>query len=79
MNRTTDLQWNVLRTIKDYIREYEYSPTLRETARLCGASAPGVREAVLALRDKGFLTFLPASSRTTKLTPAGLSALESRS
>jgi len=68
MNRLTDRQEEVLRQIRDYIRDTGYPPTRAEIADELGfRSANAAEEHLRALARKGAIEMVPGASRGIRL------------
>lgn len=68
MNKLTDRQEEVLRLIRDYIRETGYPPTRAEIAEELGfRSANAAEEHLRALARKGAIEMVPGASRGIRL------------
>lgn len=71
MSRRLELsarQIEVLDYIESYIDLYGISPTVREIAEGVDSSSPGPVHWVLsALRDKGFISWMPHKARTIRV------------
>lgn len=68
MNKLTDRQEEVLRLIRDYIRETGYPPTRAEIAEELGfRSANAAEEHLRALARKGAIEMVPGASRGIRI------------
>jgi repressor LexA len=68
MNKLTDRQEEVLRLIRDYIRDTGYPPTRAEIAEELGfRSANAAEEHLRALARKGAIEMVPGASRGIRL------------
>ncbi|MCW8194069.1 transcriptional repressor LexA [Proteobacteria bacterium 005FR1] len=68
MNKLTDRQEQVLRLVRDYIRETGYPPTRAEIAEELGfRSANAAEEHLRALARKGAIEMVPGASRGIRL------------
>lgn len=68
MNDLTDKQFEVLICIKEFINEKGFSPTVRELAKLINVSSSAtVHTHLKHLVNKGYITYLPKSSRTIRI------------
>lgn len=60
----TERQTQILEFIRDFLRQHQRPPTLREIGRaLAIRSTNGVRKQLIALEDKGYITRSPGQSR----------------
>lgn len=68
MNKLTDRQEEVLRLVRDYVRETGYPPTRAEIAEQLGfRSANAAEEHLRALARKGAIEMVPGASRGIRL------------
>ena len=66
--RLTDRQREILVWITSYIDDYGYAPTWREIASAHNiGSMNAIRDHLGALERKGYVTYLPATSRTLRV------------
>lgn len=64
----TQKQYELYIAIIDYIKEYGYSPTIRELCRITEVSSPATTFSKLkALKRKGYITYVDKKSRTIKI------------
>lgn len=76
MRKKDRVNLKLLRYIRDYRDEHEYSPVLREMKEAMGwASRSTAHFAVDRLEKKGYITRLHGSARTIKLTEKGFDRL----
>ena len=65
----TKRQSEVLKFVKTFIKDYDYSPSYREVADGLGLSSPAtVHQHLQTLKSKGYLNMDPESSRGLELT-----------
>lgn len=75
MQAPTPRQLEVLRLVRDFIRDKGYPPTKRELAKLLNVSSPtGVTNILDAAEQKGLVRLIPFISRGIQITEAGLQA-----
>ena len=65
-----------LRAISTFWNQHGCAPTLRDIAPVIGVSTGKARHIVDDLADRGLVAREPWMSRTMRLTPAGIEALE---
>ena len=69
MMNLTKKQSELLRFVKDFVRENDYSPSCREIAEGLGVSSPAtIHQHLQALKSKGFLNINPEMPRGLSLT-----------
>jgi hypothetical protein len=75
--RTEDAQRKVLETIRDFIKEHEYPPTIAEIAQKVGLRSKGtVASHLRKLRELGLITWQPRRERTLVITDWAWAALK---
>lgn len=71
----TDRQRACFTAIQSHIAVHRHSPTSRELAKAMGLSSPGrIHVLLVALRERGWITFLPGRARSVAIVPDGLLA-----
>jgi repressor LexA len=64
----TRSQYEVYIAIEDFIKEYGYSPSVRELCNITGKSSPGTIYVHLhKLKDLGYITFIDGKNRTIRI------------
>ena len=64
----TRCQYNVYKTVKDFIEKNGYSPSVREICNILGYNSPATAETHLKkLKEKGYITFIENRSRTIRI------------
>ena len=64
VDKLTERQKDVYNFIKDYHFKKGYSPSLREIAQGVYCSKPVAQKHLLALIDKGYITYTPRTARS---------------
>ena len=69
MKKLTKRQSDIYNYIDNFIREYHYSPTVREICEGVGLkSTSSVVEHLIHLKSKGIIDYQPESPRTIRIT-----------
>jgi len=69
MNKLTKRQSEILKFVRDFMREYDYSPSHREIAEGMGLSSPAtVHQHLQVLKSKGYLQCQSEAIRGIELT-----------
>ena len=69
MPQLTKRQSEVLKFIKDFVRDYDFAPSCREIAEGVGLSSPAtVHQHLQMLKSKGFLNLMAETARGLELT-----------
>lgn len=76
MRATTDTQMEILRVLHALTERNGFAPTVREVAAERGSTVSPVQYSLDRLEEAGFIARQPGLSRTLRVTPAGLRALE---
>ena len=63
-DKLTERQKEVFNFIREYHTLHGYSPSLREIAIGCYCSKPVAQKHLIALIDKGFVTYTPKTARS---------------
>ena len=75
LSKLTQAQNHVLKTVKEFIRENQYPPTLSELGQALRININAVRDHLLTLERKQFLRYVPNTSRgieILKSKPSGI-------
>lgn len=68
VRKLTFPQQIVYESIKQYIRENEQSPSIREICELAGLSSPAtVHKHLKNLKDKGYIDYKPREKRSIRI------------
>ncbi len=71
-NILTEKQTKVLESIKNYIKEHEISPTIRELCEINNVSSTQtIHEYLQKLKEKGYISYIEHSGRSIKLLKKG--------
>jgi SOS-response transcriptional repressor LexA len=71
----TDRQLDCFTAIQAHIANCRQSPTTRELAKAMGLSSPGrIHFLLVALQERGWITFLPRRARSIAIVPDGAAA-----
>jgi SOS-response transcriptional repressor LexA len=66
----TERQHDCFLVIQQHIHNFRHAPTSREIARIMGLKSPGrVHHLLVALQERGWITFLPCKPRSIALVP----------
>lgn len=69
MRELTEKQRKLYETIKDFIDEHTYSPTVRELCELMGGKSPGtIHSGLKILKAKGYIDYEYNRNRTIRIT-----------
>lgn len=64
----TDAQNQLFQWIKDYIKEFQHSPSIRQMMAAMGLKSPApIQSRLKHLQDKGYITWQEGKARTLKL------------
>ena len=64
----TDAQNQLFQWIKDYIKEFQYSPSIRQMMTAMGLKSPApIQSRLKHLQEKGYITWQEGKARTLKL------------
>lgn len=67
-NKLTPKQLEVYLAIQEFIKKYNYSPTVRELCKICGTNSTATIHAHLnKMKNKGFINFESRRSRTISI------------
>lgn len=76
LNPPTARALEILSWIYAYCELHGYSPTVREACDAFGLRSPNaVQQHLDRLQARGLLELVPGTSRTARVTPAGLAAI----
>ena len=68
MKTLTEKQEFIFDCIKDFIKENEYSPSIRELCEIANLKSPAsVFSHLVKLRDKGYITYVDGKNRTIRI------------
>lgn len=67
MNNLSEAQQRVYKTIKNFIDEYGYSPTVREIGKVLSKTPGTINFEIKMLKRKGYLDYTPLKSRTIRI------------
>ena len=67
-NDLTEAQNELLRWIKDYIRDFQHSPSIRQMMEAMGLKSPApIQSRLKHLQEKGYISWQEGKSRTLKI------------
>ena len=67
-NSLTDAQNELLEWIKDYIRDFQHSPSIRQMMQAMGLKSPApIQSRLKHLQEKGYISWQEGKSRTLKI------------
>ncbi len=67
-NNLTDAQSELYRWIKDYLKDFQHSPTIRQMMKAMGLKSPApIQSRLKHLQDKGYISWQEGKARTLKI------------
>ena len=66
-NQLTDAQNELFEWIKDYIRDFQHSPSIRQMMEGMGLKSPAYSSRLKHLQDKGYISWQEGRARTLQL------------
>ena len=67
-NKLTDAQNELYGWIKDYVRDFQHSPSIRQMMEAMGLKSPApIQSRLKHLQDKGYITWQEGKARTLKI------------